>query len=294
MDRALAVSCICVGRNTPQATTAERSWYRPDLDRDYLANLSPDHDHAPRRPMARPEGSRPPVKIKKLAASALLPAAAAAGLTLSTGAAAHAAPAPHAQADRAATAWVTARQDDSLARLGAPYHYSWQVMWATPANYLHVRNVNSVPAGERIRVPSNPLLRAEQFKALWRREAIETREATARAEAARAAAAHQAAAAAAQAEAARSAASSQAQSQPAASGPSVTAGESSFEQCVAWRESGDTPTDPDGLFGILPSVWQSLGYSGTAGQASVAQQQAAFNRLYAEYGSQPWAPSDGC
>ena len=221
--------------------------------------------------MARPEGSRPPVKIKKLAASALLPAAVAAGLTLSTGAAAHAAPAPHAQADRAATAWVTARQDDSLARLGAPYHYSWQVMWATPANYLHVRNVNSVPAGERIRVPSNPLLRAEQFKALWRREAIETREATA-----------------------REAAASHAQTQPAASGPSVTAGDSSFEQCVAWRESGDTPTDPDGLFGILPSVWQSLGYSGTAGQASVAQQQAAFNRLYAEYGSQPWAPSDGC
>jgi hypothetical protein len=84
------------------------------------------------------------------------------------------------------------------------------------------------------------------------------------------------------------------QQSAATSGPAVTAGESSFEQCVAWRESGDTPTDPDGLFGILPSVWQSLGYSGTAGQASVAQQQAAFNRLYAEYGSQPWAPSDGC
>jgi hypothetical protein len=243
--------------------------------------------------MARPEGSRPPVNIKKLAASALLPAAAAAGLTLSTGAAAHAAPAPHAQPGRAATGWVTARQDDSLARLGAPYHYSWQVMWATPANYLHVRNVNSVPAGERIAITSNPLLRAEQFKALWRHEAIEARETTARAEAARVAAARQAAAAA-QAVAARESAASQAQSQPAASGPTVTAGQSSFEQCVAWRESGDTPTDPDGLFGILPSVWQSLGYSGTAGQAPVAQQQAAFNRLYAEYGSQPWAPSDGC
>ncbi len=76
--------------------------------------------------------------------------------------------------------------------------------------------------------------------------------------------------------------------------PSVTAGESSFEQCVAWRESGDTPTDPDGLFGILPSTWAQLGYSGTAGQAPVALQQVAFSRLYAEYGAQPWAPSDGC
>jgi murein DD-endopeptidase MepM/ murein hydrolase activator NlpD len=69
---------------------------------------------------------------------------------------------------------------------------------------------------------------------------------------------------------------------------------SSFQQCVAWRESSDTPTDPDGLYGILPSTWASLGYSGTAGQASVAQQNDAFQRLYAEDGTQPWAPYDGC
>jgi hypothetical protein len=80
----------------------------------------------------------------------------------------------------------------------------------------------------------------------------------------------------------------------ATSGQPLTAGMSAFEQCVAWRESGNTPTDPDGLFGILPSVWAQLGYSGTAGQASVAQQEAAFNQLYAQYGAQPWAPSDGC
>jgi hypothetical protein len=75
----------------------------------------------------------------------------------------------------------------------------------------------------------------------------------------------------------------------------LTAGMSSFEQCVAWRESGDNPTASSaGLFGILPSTWAELGYSGTAGQASVALQKVAFNRLYAEYGAQPWAPSDGC
>lgn len=75
----------------------------------------------------------------------------------------------------------------------------------------------------------------------------------------------------------------------------LTAGMSAFEQCVAWRESGDNPTASSaGLFGILPSVWAQLGYSGTAGQASVAQQEAAFNQLYAQYGAQPWAPSDGC
>ncbi len=81
----------------------------------------------------------------------------------------------------------------------------------------------------------------------------------------------------------------------ATSGQPLTAGMSSFEQCVAWRESGDNPTASSaGLFGILPSVWAQLGYSGTAGQAPVAQQEAAFNQLYAQYGAQPWAPSDGC
>jgi hypothetical protein len=97
------------------------------------------------------------------------------------------------------------------------------------------------------------------------------------------------------------ASSQPASSQPAAgtatatSSQPLTAGMSSFEQCVAWRESGDNPTASSaGLFGILPSVWAQLGYSGTAGQASVAQQKVAFDQLYAEYGAQPWAPSDGC
>jgi LysM repeat protein len=78
---------------------------------------------------------------------------------------------------------------------------------------------------------------------------------------------------------------------PASSG---SAAPSTFQQCVAWRESSNTPTDPDGLYGILPSTWASLGYSGSAGQASVAQQNEAFSRLYAADGTSPWAPYDGC
>ena len=81
----------------------------------------------------------------------------------------------------------------------------------------------------------------------------------------------------------------------AASPPSMTTGMSAFEQCVAWRESGDNPTaSSSGLFGILPATWASLGYGGTAGQASVTLQKAAFDRLYAQYGTQPWAAYDGC
>jgi LysM repeat protein len=80
----------------------------------------------------------------------------------------------------------------------------------------------------------------------------------------------------------------------AAPAASASSAPSSFQQCVAWRESSNTPTDPDGLYGILPSTWASLGYWGTAGQASVAQQDAAFQQLYAQDGTQPWAPYDGC
>jgi hypothetical protein len=75
----------------------------------------------------------------------------------------------------------------------------------------------------------------------------------------------------------------------------LTAGMSPYEQCVAWRESGDNPTASSaGLFGILPWIWAQLGYPGTAGQAPVALQKVAFDRLYAQYGTQPWSPSDGC
>jgi hypothetical protein len=89
---------------------------------------------------------------------------------------------------------------------------------------------------------------------------------------------------------------SQSSSTPAdtSAGTSSGSAPSSFQQCVAWRESSNTPTDPDGLYGILPSTWQSLGYSGTAGQASVAQQDQAFQRLYAQDGTLPWAQYDGC
>jgi hypothetical protein len=76
---------------------------------------------------------------------------------------------------------------------------------------------------------------------------------------------------------------------------SIFAGMSAFERCVAWRESGNNPTASSaGMFGILPSTWASLGYPGTAGTSSVALQKQAFDRLYAQYGTSPWAPYDGC
>jgi hypothetical protein len=107
---------------------------------------------------------------------------------------------------------------------------------------------------------------------------------------------HRAAAKAARRAQAAASHKAKAASQPAASSStSLFAGMSSFERCVAYRESGDNPTASSaGLFGILPATWQSLGYPGTAGEASVAMQKAAFNKLYAADGTQPWAPYDGC
>jgi hypothetical protein len=61
-----------------------------------------------------------------------------------------------------------------------------------------------------------------------------------------------------------------------------------FANCIINAESSGNATDPDGLYGILPSTWASLGYSGLAGQAPIATQNAAALTLYQKYGLQPW------
>lgn len=91
---------------------------------------------------------------------------------------------------------------------------------------------------------------------------------------------------------------------PAPNAPVSTGGMSSFENCVIQRESGGNPravnptSGAGGLFQFLPSTWASLGYAssypGGAQTAPVSVQEAAFAKLYAEAGTSPWAPYDGC
>jgi hypothetical protein len=93
---------------------------------------------------------------------------------------------------------------------------------------------------------------------------------------------------------------------PAASHSShfSTAGMAAFESCVISRESGGNPravnpySDAGGLFQFLPSTWAGLGYAdaypGGAQTAPVGVQEDAFNKLYAEAGTSPWGPYDGC
>jgi resuscitation-promoting factor RpfC len=82
-------------------------------------------------------------------------------------------------------------------------------------------------------------------------------------------------------------------------GGSVTPS-SAYEACVIRRESGGNPSavNPSsgagGLYQFLPSTWASLGYSGLPQDAPASVQQQAFDKLYAQAGTSPWSPSDGC
>lgn len=65
---------------------------------------------------------------------------------------------------------------------------------------------------------------------------------------------------------------------------------SSFAACVAERESsnGTNQAYNGGVYGIITASGINVN-----GQ-SLSAQKAAFSQLYAQYGSAPWAPSDGC
>jgi len=83
---------------------------------------------------------------------------------------------------------------------------------------------------------------------------------------------------------------------------SVTASaSSSFQACVIRAESGGNPvaqnpvSTASGLYGFLNTTWTAvMGIPGPARAYSVAMQNEAFERLYAEAGTSPWGPYDGC
>jgi resuscitation-promoting factor RpfC len=124
---------------------------------------------------------------------------------------------------------------------------------------------------------------------------------------------HRAALARRRARAARQAAALAARQQAAAQpSPAATAApgatgsvtpSSSYEACVIRVESGGNPaavnpsSGAGGLYQFLPSTWAGLGYAsaypGGAQTAPASVQQQAFDKLYAEAGSAPWA-GDGC
>jgi hypothetical protein len=74
----------------------------------------------------------------------------------------------------------------------------------------------------------------------------------------------------------------------------------SFRSCVIKRESSGNPravnpsSGAGGLYGFLPSTWHGLGLPGLPENASVAEQNYAFAKEYAQSGTSAWARYDGC
>jgi nucleoid-associated protein YgaU len=74
----------------------------------------------------------------------------------------------------------------------------------------------------------------------------------------------------------------------------------SYQACVIAAESGGNPSAVNpvsgagGLYQFLPSTWAALGHSGLPQNASVAEQNQAFQQQYAQSGTSAWSPYDGC
>jgi hypothetical protein len=74
----------------------------------------------------------------------------------------------------------------------------------------------------------------------------------------------------------------------------------SYQACVIAAESGgnasavNSVSGAGGLYQFLPSTWAALGHSGLPQNASVAEQNQAFQQQYAQSGGSAWSPYDGC
>jgi LysM repeat protein len=175
---------------------------------------------------------------------------------------------------------VTVKSGDTLSSISQHLYGStadWPALWWV--NRHAVSNPSEIQVGQRLNVVS---------KASVKKIAEEAHAAVTAAERA-AAPAPQPAPAATEAPA------------PAAQ-PATTAytGSGGFQSCVIAAESGgdasavNGSTGAGGLYGFLPSTWQSLGYSGLPENASVAEQNAAFAKEYAQSGASAWSAYDGC
>lgn len=87
---------------------------------------------------------------------------------------------------------------------------------------------------------------------------------------------------------------------PVQAAASYSGAPGSFQACVISRESGGNPaavnasSGAGGLYQFLQSTWTALGFPGSPQNAPVSEQNAAFAKAYAQSGTSPWAPYDGC
>jgi LysM repeat protein len=245
--------------------------------------------------VSRMGGTKSKMIVRKVVASATVIAAATIGGQAAASAATTST--AHATASQAVAHTVrtyTVQPGDTLSGIAAKFGVSWKKLYAKNKKVIG-SNPNRIFAGQVLKLPAGaaavPLQQAPVSSTPQQSQPVTGSGSQSASSGSQTSSGSQSASSGSQTS------SSQQGQQSAGSGGGgqvSTAGGSSFQQCVSWRESGNTPTDPDGLYGFLPSTWHQLGYSGTAGQASVATQQAAFSKAYAMWGTSPWAPYDGC
>ncbi len=187
----------------------------------------------------------------------------------------------HPGAAHHASHHVTVRSGDTLSSISQREFGSaakWPALWW--ANRHSVHNPSMIQVGERLQVPSS-----HKVKPWLTRAALTAIPAAAPAPAPVAAAAPS---------------GTGTSAAPVQATVSYTGASGSFQSCVIQRESGGNASAVNGssgaggLYGFLPSTWQSLGHSGLPENASVAEQNAAFAQEYAQSGGAAWSAYDGC
>ena len=178
---------------------------------------------------------------------------------------------PAQPADNSGT--YTVQPGDTLSSIAANYGTSWQQLWQ--ANSGTVANPDVIAAGQVLNLPGSAAPQTSD-----QAPAASTSDGST-------AASDQAAAA------------PSSDSSASSAGSASSAAPGSFQSCVLSRESGgnysavNSSSGAGGAYQFLPSTWASLGMPGSPQNASPAQQDQAFQQLYAQQGSAPWA-SDGC
>jgi resuscitation-promoting factor RpfC len=162
---------------------------------------------------------------------------------------------------------------------------NWPALWWVNRNAVH--NPSLIQAGQKLVVPDSPEVKPWLMRAALAAIPAPAPEPV---QAAPVAASEPAPAPAAPA----------APAAAPASAASYSGAPGSFQSCVIKAESGGNPTAVNptsgagGLYQFLPSTWQALGFSGLPQNASVAEQNAAFQKEYAQSGTSAWSAYDGC
>ena len=190
----------------------------------------------------------------------------------------------HGGAAHQAADHVTVKPGDTLSSISQRQYGSaadWPALWWI--NRGTVRNPNVIQAGQQLRVAGRPAVTSAMIRAAMGAIPAPAPEPVSAAPTV-----------------SQSPAASGAPAAPAPAQASTYSGSGGFQSCVIQAESGGNPSavNPSsgagGLYQFLPSTWQALGFSGLPQNASVAEQNAAFAKEYAQSGGSAWSPYDGC